>query len=164
MAFPVLRTAAALVCATLIASLPTPVLAQNPDADAKAAAEAKAAGQAGQRELEQIAEAARQMTGPAANVECIWHGIRVVSLLHRDDLDTAFRQLQIYDRFGCPGGHVQTAFRCYLRPSGPRDPKSGDARFDQQRALECWINPSPAAPATAATSTPPAARPGTTNR
>ena len=44
------------------------------------------------------------------------------------------------------------------------DPKSGDARFDQQRALECWINPSPAAPATAATSTPPAARPGTTNR
>jgi hypothetical protein len=161
MAFPVLRTAAALFCATVIAALPTLVLAQTPEADAKAAAEAKAAGQ---RELEAIAEAGRQMTGPAANVECIWHGIRVVSLLHRDDLDTAFRQLQIYDRFGCPGGHIQTAFRCYLRPSGPRDPKSGDARFDQQRALECWVNPGQAAPATAATSTSPAARPGTTNR
>jgi hypothetical protein len=162
MALTVLRTAIALVCATLILGLPTMVLAQaQQDADAKAAAEAKAAGQ---RELEDIADAARQMTGPAANVECIWHGIRVVSLLHRDDLDTAFRQLQIYDRFGCPGGHVQTAFRCYLRPSGPRDSKSGDARFDQKRALECWINPAQAAPATAATTAPPPARPGTTNR
>jgi hypothetical protein len=119
-----------------------------------------------QHELEQIAEASRQMTGPAASFECIWNGIRVVSLLHRDDLDTALRQLQIYDRFGCPSAHVQIAFRCYLRPSGPKDAK-GEATFERERALECWVNPGLAGPppaATTATATPTPTRPGTTNR
>ena len=35
----------------------------------------------------------------------IWLGRRVVVLMWRDDLDTAFRHLNLYDRFGCPGGH-----------------------------------------------------------
>ena len=29
------------------------------------------------------------------------------SLLWRDDLDTAFRHLDLYDRFGCPSAHIQ---------------------------------------------------------
>jgi len=155
----VLRTAAALVCATLIAGLPVLASAQTPEADAKAA-EAKAAGQ---RKIDDIAEAARLMSGPPANPECVWHGIRVVSLLWGEDLDTAMRQLELYDRFGCPFGHIQATFRCFLR-QGPPDPKVADAV--KTRARECWINPgsSSGAPSTAATSPPPAGRSGTTNR
>ena len=41
----------------------------------------------------------------------------------RDDLDTAFRHLDLYDRFGCPGGHVQATFRCLTRFGGQIDPK-----------------------------------------
>jgi hypothetical protein len=155
----VLRTAAALVCATLIAGSPGFALAQTPEADAKAA-EAKAAGQ---RKIDDIAEAARLMSGPPANPECVWHGIRVVSLLWGEDLDTAMRQLELYDRFGCPFGHIQATFRCFLR-QGPPDPKVADAV--KTRARECWINPGSSSnpPSTAATSQPPAGRSGTTNR
>ena len=56
----------------------------------------------GQKKIDEIAEAAHALTGPAGNPECVWLGRRVVSLLWRDDLDTAFRHLDLYDRFGCP--------------------------------------------------------------
>jgi hypothetical protein len=39
---------------------------------------------------EQLAEAERLLKGPAGNPECVWLGRRAVSLLWRDDLDTAF--------------------------------------------------------------------------
>ncbi len=55
-----------------------------------------------QKKIDEIAEASRVLTGPAGNPECVWLGRRVVSLLWRDDLDTAFRHLDLYDRFGCP--------------------------------------------------------------
>ena len=45
----------------------------------------------------------RLVNGPAGNPECVWLGRRVVGLLWRDDMDTAFRHLDLYDRFGCPG-------------------------------------------------------------
>src|SRR6476619_7950030 len=54
-----------------------------------------------QKKIDEIAEATRLLTGPAGNPECVWLGRRVVSLLWRDDLDTAFRHLDLYDRFGC---------------------------------------------------------------
>ena len=44
-------------------------------------------------------------------------------LMWLDDLDTAFRHLDLYDRFGCPGGHVQATFRCLTRFGGQIDPK-----------------------------------------
>ncbi len=37
----------------------------------------------------------------------------------RDDLDTAFRHLDLYDRFGCPAGHIQATFRCLVRQGTP---------------------------------------------
>jgi hypothetical protein len=164
MALLVVRIAAALLGATLIAGLPCAALAQSqPDADAnKAAAETKSDSQ---RELEEIDRSAKQMTGPAASTECIWHGIRVVGSLHRDDLDAAFRQLQIYYRFGCPSAHIELAFRCFIRPTGPRDQKTGDAIFNRTRALDCWVNPGSylPPPATAATTPAPPAHPGTSN-
>jgi hypothetical protein len=50
-----------------------------------------------QEKTDDFAEAERFLTGPAANPECLWLGRRVVSLLWRDDLDTAFRHLELYD-------------------------------------------------------------------
>ena len=69
----------------------------------------------------------------------------------------AFRHLDLYDRFGCPGGHIQAAFRCVVR-QGPPDRKTNEANI--ARAHNCWIDPTlqPAAAAAPAGST------GTTTR
>ena len=85
-----------------------------------------------------LADVSKQITGPAGNPECVWLGRRVVHLLWRDDLDTAFRHLDLYDRFGCPGGHIQATFRCVVK-QGPIDPKATDSL--QARVHSCWINP-----------------------
>src|SRR5262245_41198724 len=76
-----------------------------------------------QKKIDEIAEATRTLTGPAGNPECVWLGRRVVNLLWRDDLDTAFRHLDLYDRFGCPSAHIQATFRCLVR-QGNIDPKA----------------------------------------
>jgi hypothetical protein len=84
------------------------------------------------------------LNGPAGNAECVWLGRRVVSLLWRDDLDRAFRHLDLYDRFGCPANHIQATFRCVLR-QGSFDPKAPESL--NSRVHVCWIAP----PATSAT-------------
>jgi hypothetical protein len=82
-----------------------------------------------------------------------------------DDLDTAFRHLDLYDRFGCPGGHIQATFRCLTRFGGQIDPKVAETLSSRVQA--CWINPNaqpqqaaaatPAAPTTAGSAAPAAA-------
>jgi hypothetical protein len=80
----------------------------------------------------------------------------------KNDMDTAARHMAIYDRFGCPGGHLRASFRCLLRfgMPGPKD----NVTFEQ-RVRDCWLTPdampapaaavaSPAAPATAAAPAP----------
>jgi hypothetical protein len=120
-----------------------------------------------QRKTDEFVEASQTLNGPAGNPECVWLGRRVVVLMWRDDLDTAFRHLDLYDRFGCPGGHVQATFRCLVR-FGAIDPKAPDSLGGRVHA--CWINPSaqpqttaaapaPAAPANAGAPTPAAAAP-----
>jgi hypothetical protein len=100
-----------------------------------------------------FAEAARILPGPAGQPECVWTGRRVVSLLWRDDLDTALRQLELYDRFGCPGDHLQQAFRCVVR-QGEIDKKSTDSIG--MRVAACWLTPSlPPVLAAPANGTPP---------
>jgi hypothetical protein len=72
-----------------------------------------------------------------------------------DDLDTAFRHLDLYDRFGCPGGHVQATFRCLTRFGATIDdkvPRSLDGRIHA-----CWINPAAQLPQAAAAPPPAAA-------
>jgi cell division septation protein DedD len=118
------------------------------DQSAKPAADA---AKDNQRKTDEFVEAAQAINGPAGNPECVWLGRRVVILMSRDDLDTAFRHLDLYDRFGCPGGHIQAAFRCLVR-FGPIDPKATDL---PGRVHTCWINP--AAQPQAAAATPPAA-------
>jgi hypothetical protein len=99
--------------------------------------------------VDSIADATRTMTGPAALSECVWLGERAVGLMWRDDLDTAFRHLDLYDRFGCPGEHIQISFRCVVR-QGNIDPKATET-FNA-RVHSCWINPALLpAPANAAT-------------
>lgn len=110
----------------------------------------------------QSAAAPHRPSGPAGNPECVWLGRRVINLLVRDDLDTAFRHLDLYDRFGCPGSHIQASFRCLvIQP--PLDQKASDAL--EERVKNCWNDPNtippPAAPAPAAGSAPPPATAGT---
>ena len=111
------------------------------------------AAKEGQKSIDEIAEAARLLSGPAGNPECVWLGRRVVSLLWRDDLDTAFRHLDLYDRFGCPSSHIQATFRCLVR-QGHIDPKAPDSLNGRVHA--CWLNPG-LAPAPAVAAQPPAA-------
>jgi hypothetical protein len=127
--------------------------AKQKPADAKAAAEAVAKDT--QKKINEIAEARRLVSGAAGNPECVWLGRRVVNLLWRDDLDTAFRHLDLYDRFTCPSGHIQATFRCLVR-QGNIDPKAADSL--NARIHACWIDPD--LPATTAQA-PPAQQPGT---
>jgi hypothetical protein len=110
-----------------------------------------------QRKTDEFIEAQQAINGPAGNPECVWLGRRVVSLMWRDDLDTAFRHLDLYDRFGCPGGHVQASFRCLTRFGNQIDDKVPRSLSDRIQA--CWINP--AAQPQAAAATPPTAPPTT---
>jgi hypothetical protein len=114
-----------------------------------------------QRKTDEFVEAAQAINGPAGNPECVWLGRRVVRLMWLDDLDTAFRHLDLYDRFGCPGGHVQATFRCLTRFGGQIDPKVAETL--NSRVHLCWINPNaqpqaaaaaPAAPTTAGSTAP----------
>jgi len=112
------------------------------------------------KKIDEFAEAARVLSGGAGNPECVWLGRRVVNLLWRDDLDTAFRHLDLYDRFGCPAGHIQATFRCVVR-QGNIDPKAPESLSSRVHA--CWINPS-MPPATASAAPPAGAAQGTSNQ
>jgi hypothetical protein len=117
----------------------------------KQGAAAAEANKENERKTAEFAEATQVIGGPAGNPECVWLGRRVVRLMWVDDLDTAFRHLDLYDRFGCPGGHIQAAFRCLTRFGAQIDdkvPRSLDVRIHA-----CWINPA-AQPQTAAAAAP----------
>jgi hypothetical protein len=138
-----------LVAAAVAPLIPSALAQSN---DATPAEQQSPAGQDTAKEAQKVdefAEAQRVLNGPAGNPECVWLGRRVVSLLWRDDLDTAFRHLDLYDRFGCPSGHIQATFRCLVLHANTIDPKAADSLNGRVHA--CWINPSmQAAPAPAA--------------
>ena len=143
----------------LLSALISPAAAQTNSS--KPPEKPPAAGQETAKEpqkIDEFAEAQRTLSGPAGNPECVWLGRRVVSLLWRDDLDTAFRHLDLYDRFGCPGGHIQATFRCLILHGNAIDPKAADSLNGRVHA--CWINPlmppPPPPPAAAEPSPPPA--------
>jgi hypothetical protein len=83
----------------------------------------------------EFAEARRMLKGAAGNPECVWLGRRVVGLLWRDDLDTAFRHLDLYDRFD----HIQATFRCLVLNGSNIDPKAAENLNGRVQA--CWVNP-----------------------
>jgi hypothetical protein len=149
---PVLRNLVFFLCAALLVAAPPSARAQTaeskPADTAKPAAEPAKEGAAAR--TDEFAEAARVLNGPAGNAECVWLGERAVGLMWRDDLDTAFRHLDLYDRFGCPGDHVHMSFRCVVR-QGNIDPKATET-FNA-RVRSCWLNPAtPPTPPQAAAS------------
>jgi hypothetical protein len=132
---------AALLAGSVFALLPGSAFAQSGGEQKPGEQKAAPAGDAAKeatKKMDEFAEAARVLGGPAAHPECVWLGRRAVNLLWRDDLDTAFRHLELYDRFGCPGGHVQSAFRCVVR-QGNIDAKAPESL--SARVHACWINP-----------------------
>jgi hypothetical protein len=136
------------LCLALLLGL-APANAQNEQAD-KAKQQAAEQAKKDTQRLNDLSEVSKQMTGPAGNPECVWVGRRVVHRLFQDDLDTAFRHMDLYDRFGCPGGHIQAAFRCVVMQGPIVDAKAQENILS--RVHSCWVNPaSPPAPSAAAT-------------
>lgn len=142
----VVRILAVLACTVGFAAFP--IRAQNPEAKPGDPPKADTAKEAAK--VDEIADAARNMVGLAGRPECVWLGERAVGLMWRDDLDTAFRHLELYDRFGCPGEHIQVSFRCVVR-HGNIDQKATET-FNA-RVHSCWVNPAipPLPPVTATT-------------
>jgi hypothetical protein len=143
--FLVLRMLAVAACIAFLAAYPASAqIAEAKPGDASKGDAAKDASR-----VDEIADAARNMVGLAARPECVWLGERAVGLMWRDDLDTAFRHLELYDRFGCPGEHIQASFRCVVR-HGNIDQKA--AETFNTRVHSCWVNPvTPTLPTAAAT-------------
>jgi hypothetical protein len=138
-----LRLLPVALCAAVLAF--APLAAQAQSGSQKPTTGSAEPNKDGQKRSDEVSEAGRVITGPAGNPECVWLGRRVVGLLYNDDLDTAFRHLDLYDRFGCPGPHIQQAFRCAVRTG------SGEAA----KVHSCWLNPAmPAQPTAAATVSP----------
>ena len=160
MSFRVSRNLKALTGALVLALLVVePAFAQSGNGKPPEAKPPADTAKESQKKIDEITEASKLVTGPAGNPECIWLGRRVVSLLWRDDLDTAFRHLDLYERFGCPAGHVQATFRCLVR-QGNIDPKAQESL--NGRIHSCWINPAlPPTPVPATAAQAPANPSGT---
>lgn len=127
------------------AATPSPADAQStPYANSKAKAEqavppkAPAANKAATAAPAQTVPAvpAPKALAPDLAGECAWTGKRVVSLLARDDVDTAKRFLEFYKLFDCREGHLGPALRCVILESSNAPPEEpAAARVDR-----CWAN------------------------
>ncbi|MFA7431477.1 MAG: hypothetical protein WCZ23_15060 [Rhodospirillaceae bacterium] len=70
--------------------------------------------------------------------ECAWTGKRVVSLLARDDVDTAKRFLEFYTLFNCRQAHLGPVVRCVIMESSNSPPEEAAAA----RVDRCWSSTS----------------------
>ena len=111
---------------------------EKTEGDQKADEQAKAEQQAAAKAIEEYKEAAAKLSSSAGSAECVWTGRRIASLLWRDDIDTARRYIDLYDRFGCSSEHLKLVFRCVIQ-QGPIDPKAADRLAS--RVHTCWIAP-----------------------
>ena len=152
MAFPGHRSLVTLVCAAFIASTCASAFAQG-SGDAKPADQPKPAEL--KSEAAHLADVGRTLQGRAGDAECTHLGELAITLMAKNDLDTAFRHMDLYDRFGCPGAHIQQSFRCLLLAGIPN---SKDSVGLESLVRSCWA-PKAAQPAPAATAPAPAATP-----
>jgi hypothetical protein len=111
---------------------------QKPEGGQKAADADKAEQEAAARAIAEYKEAEAKLPRAAGAAECVWTGRRVASLLWRDDIDTARRYIDLYDRFKCSPEHLKLVFRCVIE-QGPLDPKAADRLASRVHA--CWITP-----------------------
>jgi len=156
---------AASVAVWLLAAAPflsaSAVIAAENNPPAQAADQQSAAKGDGKVELR--LDAQHKVNGPAGNPECYELGTNALYRLVGDDIDAAFRHLDLYDRFGCPSAHIQAAYRCLLLHPATPDKKPDDPKavvLDGPTGMihACWVNP--ALPVTAASPAPTAAAPG----
>ena len=151
MAFPGQRSLVTFLCAAFIAGSWSAAFAQG-SGDAKPPEQQKAP-EPPKSEAAHLADVARTVAGAAGYPECAHLGELAVTLMAKNDLDTAFRHMDLYDRFGCPGRHIQESFRCLLVKGIPTSKDS--AATLEGLVRDCWMSPK-AAPAPAAVSAPPA--------
>jgi hypothetical protein len=128
------------------------------EADRKSDDQVKAEEEAKARAIEEYREAAAKLPRAAGAAECVWAGRRIASLLWRDDIDTANRYIDLYERFGCSSEHLKVAFRCVVQ-QGPLDPKAADRLAS--RVHGCWIAPSDATQTSSQATTGTTAKDGT---
>ncbi|MCJ8143091.1 hypothetical protein MKI84_09185 [Ancylobacter sp. A5.8] len=123
----------------LTATASVPVFAQTTNGEQKPAEQSpeEQAKEAQRRSIEEFNQAAK-LPGNAGLPECVWSGRRIAMLLWRDDIDTARRHLELYERFGCPTEHLKIAFRCLVR-QGNIDSKAQERL--SERVHMCWVNP-----------------------
>lgn len=135
-----LKFIVALVGGILFAFL-APAYSQSQNGDNKATESQKAAEQRLKeqqlRAAQELAEAAKILKA-AGRPECVWAGRRATSLMWRDDIDTAKRYIELYERFSCPADHLKLAFRCVVR-MGPLDQKATEKLA--ARVHTCWVHP-----------------------
>jgi hypothetical protein len=111
---------------------------EKTEGDKKAAEQAKAEQEAAARAMQEYKDAAASLPIAAGAPECVWTGRRIASLLWRDDIETARRYIDLYDRFGCSSKHLKLVFRCIIQ-QGPLDPKAADRLAS--RVHSCWMSP-----------------------
>ena len=130
--------------------------------EGKAEGDQNAVEQAAQQEIDkairEYKEAAAKLSSSAGAPECVWTGRRIASLLWRDDIDTARRYIDLYDRFNCSSEHLKLVFRCVIE-QGPIDPKAADRLAS--RVHDCWIAPEEATTASSQATVGATTRPGT---
>ena len=130
--------------------------------EGKAEGDQNAAEQAAQQEIDKAIreynEAAAKLSSSAGAPECVWTGRRIASLLWRDDIDTARRYIDLYDRFNCSSEHLKLVFRCVIE-QGPIDPKAADRLAS--RVHDCWIAPEEATTASSQATVGATTKPGT---
>lgn len=140
------RPLAALLAGAFLFAAALPAAAQSNNAEQKPAdQQATEQQEAQRRSVEEFAEAAK-LPGNAGLPECVWSGRRIAMLLWRDDIDTARRHMELYERFGCPMEHLKIAFRCLVR-QGNIDSKAQEKLAGRVHA--CWVNPDAPPPAAA---------------
>jgi hypothetical protein len=107
----------------------------QPKGDAK---EAENRAKAIDKAIKEYEDAAAKLPPRVGAPECVWTGRRISSLLWRDDLGTASRYMELYEKFGCSPEHVKLAFRCVIK-QGPIDPKAAEELAS--RVHNCWMSP-----------------------
>ena len=145
MPFALRAAAVALAGGLFFASL-APAFSQNQGGEQKPVDPQTAeemAKEARARAAQEFAEAAK-LPKNAGLPECLWTGRLVASLLYRNDVDTAKRYIDLYDRFSCPPDHLKLAIRCVVR-QGPMDQKGTEKLAARVHA--CWVNPDTLPPA-----------------
>ena len=115
---------------------PTPPLSDGGAAKSKFKPAAKAEEGKGAETEKRSAPAS--LEPDAVKSECAWVGKRVVSLLVRDDVDTATDFTRFYAMFHCPEAHIGSTLACVV--SDPGAAREGAALTEHVDL--CWANPS----------------------